>query len=287
MEQRSTKFSLLVTGIFLIGLLALAAILKPTRPNESSAMATSAVQQTAALQAAPQPTQQMLPPPPRSGHPPVPAPALARSDEAPSVPEMKARQQILTQCKLKADQTNDGDSFIVTTRSGEYRFSLYFVDAPELNRGSIEQFAAHRAYFGYFADQQEDHLRAVAQSAKKYVSEVLANRTFDVVTRWERSPEESPQREITCRAFLYLTADNGEPTNLASLLVAKGLATICASTEALPDRTPPEVFQAELQRIEQTAIAQKLGAWQFSDPISNEHAATWHTPTAQAKYITR
>jgi endonuclease YncB( thermonuclease family) len=281
MEERSTKFSLLVTGIFLLGLLILAAILKPSRATESSSVSTNGVGKGNAVAPASAPnavasSQQMLPPPSRdpSALPPVPAPGSSHLADAPSVPEEKARQQILTNCKLKADPSNDGDSFIVMTHSAEYRFSLYFVDAPDLNLGGIEQVRAHSAYFGNLTEEQ---LRMVARSGKDYITKVLANRTFDVVTRWERAPEESPNHEVTCRAFVYLTAGNGEPTNLATLLVQQGLATVCTSGESLPDSSPSEKFLSDLQRLEQTAIAQKKGAWQYSAGQQN---------TTQVRYIT-
>jgi endonuclease YncB( thermonuclease family) len=281
MEERSTKFSLLVTGIFLLGLLILAAILKPNRASESSAGPGNVVAKTngtnglTAPAAIPAPlSQQMMPPPPRDGvHPPIPAPGFRR-EEAPSVPEEKARQQILTNCKIKVEAANDGDSFSILTRSGEYRFSLYFVDSPELNLGSIEQVRAHSAYFGNLTEEQ---LRNVARSAKEYVAKVLADRTFDVVTRWERAPEESPNHEITCRAFVYLTARSGEPTNLATLLVQEGLATVCSSNETLPDGTSAGTFLGDLQVLEQKAIATKKGAWQYSAAQQN---------TTPVRYIT-
>ena len=278
MEERSTKFSLLVTGIFLLGLLVLAAILKPNRASESSPTPANLSKVNTHGEATPPSNQQMLPPPPRDGVP-IPPPG-SRSAEAPSVPETKARQQILTNCRLKVDNSNDGDSFVVTTRSGQYRFSLYFVDAPDLNPGTIEQTRAQTAYFG---DITEGQRSLTALSAKDYIAKLLANRTFDVVTRWERSPEESSKHEVTCRAFVYVQATNGEPTNLATLLIQQGLASVCTSGEPLPDGTPSETFLSDLQRLEQAAIAQRRGAWQYSTAQANQGEPN----TTPARYITR
>ena len=133
MEERSMKFSLLVTGIFLLGLLVLTAILKPSRSSSSEAIATAepppqiqAVTPVVANAASRHP---MLPPPSRNL---VPVPAPVQPGEAvPSVPEEKTTQQVLTNSSLKPDSGNDGDTITVGTRSGQYRFSLYFVDVPE------------------------------------------------------------------------------------------------------------------------------------------------------------
>jgi endonuclease YncB( thermonuclease family) len=256
MEERSTKFSLLVTGIFLLGLLILAAILKPSRSTESSPTSVSASKVSGSETVSVPPTQQMLPPPPRDGRLPVPPPSRG---DMPSVPAEKARQQILTNCRLKPDASNDGDSFTVMTRSCDYRFSLYFVDAPDAPLDG-KQISAQTAYFAL----SEEQLRLVARSGKDFITKILSDRTFDVVTRWERAPEEAPNREVTCRAFVYLTARTGEPTNLAALLVEQGLATVCTSQELLPDQSNAEMFLADLQLLEQKAIAQKRGAWHYA-----------------------
>ncbi len=267
MEERSTKFSLLVTGIFLLGLLILAAILKPSRAPESSPTSANVPKVSGSESPVAPPSQQMLPPPPRDGRLPVPPPGVA---DTPSVPAEKARQQILTNCRLKPDVSNDGDSFTVMTRSCDYRFSLYFVDAPDLPLDS-KQISAQTAYFGL----TEEQLRLVARSGKEFITKVLSDRSFDVVTRWERAPEEAPNKEVTCRAFVFLTARTGEPTNLATLLVEQGLATVCSSQEPLPDHSTTETFLADLQLLEQRAIAQKRGAWQYAS--SN---------TTQVRFIT-
>jgi endonuclease YncB( thermonuclease family) len=192
------------------------------------------------------------------------------------VPAEKARQQILTNCHLRPDAANDGDSFCVTTKSGEYRFSLYFVDAPDLNLGGIEQVRAHSAYFGNLTEEQ---LHLVARSAREYVVRELADRPFDVITRWERAPEESPNHEVTCRAFVYLNSHSGEPMNLSALLIQEGLATVCSCDEALPDRCPGDTFLNDLRNYEQRAIGLKKGAWQFA-------AVNQVTNTTPVRYIT-
>lgn len=269
MEERGTKFSLLVTGIFLLGLLVLAAILKPNRSPENTIVANNDKTQPVANPATPAvvtptSTQTMLPPPVRN-KPAVPSPMI-EPEETPSVPAERVRQQILTDCRLKTDNSNDGDSFSVLTNSCEYRFSLYYIDAPDMNLGSLQEMKSHSAYFGNLSEQ---NLRTVARNAQQYVAKILAHRKFDVITRWERAPEESPNHEITCRAFIYFKNNEGEIINLATLLVNEGLATICAVNEQLPDGTKADDFIADLQSLETEAYTKKRGAWQFQSEMNH------------------
>ena len=220
----------------------------------------------------------MLPPPNRKIA--VPGPH-ERHEDLPSVPEEKSRQQILTNCKLRTDGANDGDTVTVLTRSGEYRFSLYFVDVPDFSRGGIQQMQAYSAYFGNLSEQD---LRTVAKEAQSYIASVLGHHSFDVVTRWERAPEESPDPQvITSRAFVYCEGRQGEMVNLASLLVDRGLATVCNAAEMLPDEMTSQAYLAYLQKLEQAAIANKRGAWKFSQGV----AMTSSQQVMPVKYQTR
>ena len=280
MEERSMKFSLLVTGIFLLGLLVLTAVLKPSRSSSNDAIATAeptpqiqAVAPVAQISTSRQP---MLPPPSRDPAP-VPAPVQA-NDAVPSVPEEKTTQQVLTHCTLKPDSGNDGDTITAGTRSGQYRISLYFVDVPDLSVESFQQMQAHSAYFGNLSEQD---MRTVASEAEAYVTSVLSHRTFDVVTRWERAPEESRQQVITSRGFVMIEGKEGAMVNLASLLVERGLATVCQSKESLPDGTPAEEYLERLQALEKSAMTAKRGAWRFSPSVTMTSAqvrpATYQT----------
>ena len=283
MEERSMKFSLLVTGIFLLGLLVLTAILKPSRSPSTELTAsqemTPEVPTVAAVAAvAPALTnrQPMLPPPSRNLAP-VPPPSTP-GEAVPSVSEEKATQQVLTHCTLKPDSGNDGDTITAGTRSGQYRFSLYFVDVPDLDVESFHQLQAHSTYFGNLSEQD---MRTVATEAEAYVTSVLSHRTFDVVTRWERAPEESHQQVITSRGFVFIESKDGAMVNLASLLVERGLATVCQSTEPLPDGTPATEYLQRLQALEKAAMAAKRGAWRFSPAVTMTSAqirpATYQT----------
>lgn len=281
MEERGAKFSLLVTGIFLLVLLVLAAIFRPNtdtsrtdRNLTSSGTTPPPVARTVGeteMVTAPS-TQTMLPPPKR-GTAAVPK-ARVVEDVAPEMPKEKTRQQILTNCKLKPDISNDGDSFSVLTRSGEYRFSLYFIDAPDINFGTLQDMKNHSAYFG---DLSEENLRTVSRDAQQYVAKVLQNRKFDVVTRWERAPEESPNREVTCRAFICFRDDEGRVVNLASLLVEQGLATICATNESLPDGTDADRYITKLQKVEELAYNQHRGAWYFQSAVGSVTPVRYRT----------
>ena len=275
------KFSLLVTGIFLLGLLVLTAILKPSR-SSSTEVNTTAESVSKIQTVAPTPSivtsrQPMLPPPSR-GFDAKPNLIAQTGEAVPSVPEEKETQQILTKCTLKPDSENDGDTITVGTRSGQYRFSLYFVDVPELHVESFQQLQAHSCYFGNLS---EADMRTVASEADAYVTSVLSNRTFDVVTRWERAPEESRHQVITSRGFIFMEGKEGAMVNLASLLVDRGLATVCKSNESLPDGSPAGQYLEHLQSLEKAAMAAKRGAWRFGPSVTMTSAqvrpATYQT----------
>ncbi|MBP7951770.1 MAG: hypothetical protein KA004_19160 [Verrucomicrobiales bacterium] len=263
-EQHSTKFSLLVTGIFLLCLLILAAILKPKRSPEAAAAPERTTTPTPAVAQATAPASQPqtpLPPPP------LPAPGDASQPSAadvPSVPAERSKLQILTNCRLKEDPTNDADSFCVQTKSGDYRFSLYFVDAPDTGGSQMEATQVQCRYFGELSEQE---LRKVAQDAKLFMMEKLRNSTFDVVTRWERSPEESQNQEVTCRAFIFLRGQD-DITRVADLLVQNGFAMLCEAKEVLPDYTTPDNYLELLKKFEQIAMNTRRGAWGLSEHVS-------------------
>src|SRR5258708_10999302 len=55
---------------------------------------------------------------------------------------------VLTNCQYVAHVDNDGDSFRVRSGTNEYRFRLYFVDAPEVNLVYPERTRQQSEYFG-------------------------------------------------------------------------------------------------------------------------------------------
>lgn len=281
-KERGTKQSLLVTGIFLLLLLVLAAVLKPSKNSPQTVAPAKEIVQPVpelpgpAMADATKPSsgQQMLPSPIRN-KPPVPKPGASTlaPNEIMSVPAEKQRQQILTDCRIKEDTSNDGDSFSVLTRSGEYRFSLYYINAPDRTQGTIQEMKDHCDYFGLNNQQ----VSTVAHEAKAYVERILAKRKFDVVTRWERAPEESPNGEVTCRAFILFEGTDGRMVNLAMMLVHEGLTSICTGKEVLPDGTTPAHFIGELQALETEACNQKRGAWRFQNELGAVETVKYQT----------
>ena len=283
-KERGAKQSLLVTGIFLLLLLVLAAALKPSKNSPQTAATEKEHVQpipelpgpgAASADSAKQISGQPMLPGPIRNKPPVPRQGTANlaPNEIMSVPAEKQRQQILTDCRIKEDNSNDGDSFSVLTRSGEYRFSLYYINAPDRGQGTIQEMKDHCDYFGLNNQQ----VSSVAHEAKAYVEKILAKRKFDVVTRWERAPEESPNGEITCRAFILFEGSDGRMVNLATLLVHEGLASICSGKEVLPDGTAPVRFITELQALETDACNQKRGAWHFQNELGTVETVKYQT----------
>ena len=262
MEERSTRFSLLVTGIFVLLLLVLGFLLRPKDTEEPSKPLAADSLQPAAK---PDASSHLLPPPIPPTPPAGTAVPISNPGQPGGVPRAVVRnQQILTHCHLVQDPANDADSFRVRTTNGEYRFCLYFVDAPDANGSSPDTISSQCRYFGGLTEQE---LRGVARDAQLYVLNLLHDREFDVVTRWEPAPEEGTDQIQTCRGFVFLPGGSASPVNLAELLVENGLVTLSHCSEPLPDLTSPQAFQRKLQSIEQIAISRHSGGWRFQERV--------------------
>ncbi len=263
-HERSTRFSLLVTGIFVALLLILGFALRPRENQDGQQPLAAENRRPTEVKAD---SDHLLPPPvPPQGRPldGQVSPASFGMTESTVRPTTR-NHQILTHCRLVTHANNDGDSFLVRVgnSNAEHRFSLYYVDAPDTNGSSPE---ITNSQCRYFYGLREQELRAVASEAQNYVLEALRDRDFDVVTRWEPAPEESSGGTPTYRAFVYVPG-GAEPLNLAEFLVTNGLATLSRCSETLPDLTSGQVFQRNLQSLEQGAIHEQRGGWRFSDKL--------------------
>lgn len=240
-QDKSTRFTLVATGILLLALLLIGWLLSRTAGARRGAAAAqpSAVVETAAP-AAPVPL-----PPDES----APAPSLPLNAEGQPV----ADYQVITEVSLLDDPANDGDTFLLKTPEGQHRFCLYFVDTVETDGGQPD---AARELAGYFAFDSEEPLRALGLEAREFSLRLLRANTFRVVTRWEKNPGED-----AFYAFIYLKDPEQGLINLAQWLVRYGLARIVACDRAQPDGMSAPRFRELLLEEEDRSKAEAHGAW--------------------------
>jgi endonuclease YncB( thermonuclease family) len=155
----------------------------------------------------------------------------------------------LTNCQLVASEYNDGDSFRIRGGTNEFIVRLYFVDAPETNLRYPERTREQAEYFGITLDET---LKAGVQ-ARDAVRELLRE-PFVVQTRWASAMG----RTKTPRYYASVQAGG---TNLAEVLVARGLARTKGVTATSPIGGQSKAFAEKLQALETEARQKRLGAW--------------------------
>jgi len=155
----------------------------------------------------------------------------------------------LTNCQLVASEYNDGDSFHIRSGTNDFFARLYFVDAPETNLRYAERTREQAEYFGVTLDET---LKA-GYRARDAVRELLRE-PFVVQTRWASAAG----RSKSPRYYAFIQAGG---TNLAEVLVARGLARTKGVTATSPVGGKSKVFAEKLQALEAEARQQRIGAW--------------------------
>jgi hypothetical protein len=254
METNSTKLTIIATGLFIAGLAGLGIALKP-KPDSSSggSKAADAADSKKSVDSGGLAFQ-----PPGQN-----ADGSALSDKPQlggiKIPEMRETAQVLNGCRLKIDPSNDADSFCVSTKNGDYRFALYFADAPDLHDSNSQ---TTREQMQHFDGLDEARIRELAGVARDWVQTALTGRTFDVFTRWERANDESQQQEITFRAFVFLENEKSQMVNLSSLLIRYGLARISPiCNEPPPGKLPAAAYREQLTDLQNRGKAERQGGW--------------------------
>jgi len=156
---------------------------------------------------------------------------------------------MLTNCQYLAHADNDGDSFRVRNGTNEYRFRLYFVDAPEVNLVYPDRTRQQAEYYGATLD---DTLKAGRQ-ARDLTRETLRE-PFVVWTRWASASGRSTEPRYYA---LVQVGTNG----LAEILVRAGLAQPKGVRPNLPTGEKSSAYEARLQALEADARQRKAGVW--------------------------
>jgi endonuclease YncB( thermonuclease family) len=154
--------------------------------------------------------------------------------------------QVLSDCAVVDNKSNDGDSFHVRWDGNEFIFRIYFADCPEDESRFPDRVAAQAAYFGITSEQA----LAVGRQAATFTRELMTH-PFSVKTRWQKALGSSHLQRTY--GFVEVEGTN----DLAELLVEHGLARIHGVGVS-------GLTQAEVERLkafETHAKAEKLGAW--------------------------
>jgi len=145
---------------------------------------------------------------------------------------------------------NDGDSFHVKANDRHYFFRLYLVDTPETDIRYPDRVHKQAQYFGL----TDVEALQVGKEAARFTNQTLSRGGFTVVTKRQDARGESKKK----RYYAYILI--GEK-DLGSELVANGLARVFGSESRAPGDLPIGAQKSKLQRLQEIAKAQKVGAW--------------------------
>jgi hypothetical protein len=101
----------------------------------------------------------------------------------------KAEFEVFPKARLVLSKNNEGDTLriLLDEQHDETIFTLYFVDTPEITL-THPQLVQEQAR--YFQISQDEVLKAGLEAAG-YVTSLLKDRTFTLLTRWEPVPDRS------------------------------------------------------------------------------------------------
>ena len=166
----------------------------------------------------------------------------------------------LADCRYKAHQNNDGDSFHVRCGAEEFVLRLYFVDAPESSLTYAERTREQAAHFGATLDET---LKAGAK-ARSFVRDALSG-PFTVVTR--KAYAQGAAKDPRYYGTVTVNA-NGKDTGLDEMLVLAGLARVKGVSVNIPGAEKARARSQRLLLLEDHAKQKRRGLWAASRPPS-------------------
>jgi endonuclease YncB( thermonuclease family) len=166
----------------------------------------------------------------------------------------KADFEVFPKARLVLSKNNEGDTLriLLDEQHDETIFTLYFVDTPEITL-THPQLVQEQAR--YFQISQDEVLKAGLEAAG-YVTSLLKDRTFTLLTRWEPVPDRS-------RYYGLIMVDM-EPGKvyLADLLMQKGHARLAGLSCDLPGRVQGAAdYGRYLLDLGKEARNAKRGVW--------------------------
>ena len=138
----------------------------------------------------------------------------------------------------------------------EHIFVLYYVDALDASLIHPQRVQEQARYFGVSSQRVIEE----GQKALQYVTQLLKDHPFTVMTRWEEVPGLSRYY-----ALILVETQPGKPVYLADLLVQQGYARVAGVTSSLPaDARSINDYALELQGLRRRAQQSKAGIWAAS-----------------------
>lgn len=166
------------------------------------------------------------------------------------LPSVAGNWRLMEECKLIANDFNDGDSFHVRWHGREYIFRLYFVDAPESDASLEDRVIEQAAYW----EVDPEQIPELAKAATAFTKERLKN-GFTVYTKYE----DARGRSDIKRYYAMVKVD-GE--YLSESLIRSGYARLYGNrTPILPDGTPEGKYSGRLRTAERQAKRDGVGGW--------------------------
>jgi endonuclease YncB( thermonuclease family) len=150
-------------------------------------------------------------------------------------------------------RANEADTLRIRYGNEEHIFVLYFADALETTMNHPQRVAEQGRYFGKVPDKT---ILEVGQEAAAYAVQLLKDKHFNVLTKWERVPN-------TVRYFAIIKVQMPEgPVYLADLLIRKGFARVNGISIELPeDKRDLPTYMVELNNLAKKARETRAGIW--------------------------
>ncbi len=160
--------------------------------------------------------------------------------------------ETLNGCRFVPENYSDGDSFHVKYGQREFIFRLYFVDAPETDKGFPDRNAEQCEHFGITAAQ----LKKAGDEAKAFAGDWMS-KPFVITTRWQNAMGRSALPR-------YYAMVEVAGKDLAELLVSHGWARAKGTVAVPPTGGKARDQMDKLRKLEAEAKARRLGIWAYS-----------------------
>jgi endonuclease YncB( thermonuclease family) len=227
MPLRDTLLNLAITCVLVLIIVLVAILLKESRPDPLPALPVGVAQ---------------LPP------------GQSLDSGPAALPEFK----VFPKARFIESRTNEADTLRIKVSDTEEEqvFVLYFVDALDASWTHPQRVQEQARYFGVSGDK----VVSEGLKATQYVTQLLKDRPFSVMTRWEQVPERS-----RFYALILVEHTPGSWVYLADLLVQQGFARVAGVTTSLPSDTRSlNDYALELQALRKQAEQRKAGIWAAS-----------------------
>ena len=166
--------------------------------------------------------------------------------------------RIFPRARLIESRANEADTLRikVSDTEDEHIFVLYYVDALDASLTHPQRVQDQARYFGVSSQRIIEE----GQRAVQYVTQLLKDHPFTVMTRWEEVPGLSRYY-----ALILVEVRPGKKVYLADLLVQNGYARVAGVTSSLPgDARSINDYALELQVLRRLAQQSKAGIWAAS-----------------------